>query len=47
MSWKSCYWHEKNDTYMAIYSNLYCEVDKWCMENLKDEDLEYYIKITD
>lgn len=47
MSWKSCYWHEKNNTYMAIYSNLYCEVDKWCMDNLKDEDLSYYIETTD
>ena len=47
MSWKSCSYYEKNDEYMVLYSNLYHEVDSWCMDNLKDDDLVYYLQTTD
>lgn len=47
MSWKSCAWYEKNDEYCVQYSNYYHKVDSWCMDNLKGEDLEYYLKWTD
>ena len=47
MSWKSCSYFGKNDELMVLYSNLYHEVDEWCMDNLKDDDLVYYIQTTD
>ena len=47
MSWKSCSYYEKNEEYMVLYSNLYHKVDSWCMDNLKDDDLVYYIQTTD
>lgn len=47
MSWKSCDWYGKNDDYCVLYSDYYHKVDSWCMDNLKGEDLEYYLKWTD
>ncbi len=47
MSWKSCSWYGKNESYMNLYSELYHEVDSWCMDNLKNSDLIYYIDTTD
>ncbi len=47
MSWKSCFYFRKNEEFMVLYSNLYHEVDEWCMNNLNNEDLIYYINTTD
>ena len=47
MSWKSCSYFGKNDELMVLYSNLYHEVDEWCMNNLNNSDLIYYIDTTD
>lgn len=47
MSWKSCYYYDKNQEYMNLYSDLYHEVDNWCLNNLNEEDLIYYIQTTD
>ena len=47
MSWKSCSYFGKNDELMVLYSNLYHEVDEWCMNNLINSDLIYYIDTTD
>lgn len=47
MSWKSCYWWIKNDSYMQLYSDLYHKVDNWCLDNLRGSDLTYYLKTTD
>lgn len=48
MSWKACFYHNKrNEEAMLLYSRLYQTVDEWCMNNLKDKDLTYYIKTTD
>jgi hypothetical protein len=47
MSWKSCYYYDKNQEYMNLYSDLYHEVDNWCLDNLSEEDLIYYIQTTD
>ena len=46
MSWKSCHYYNKNEQYMKLYSNLYHDVDAWCMNNLKENDLVYYIQTT-
>lgn len=47
MSWKACFYHKENEEFMLIYSKLYHTIDEWCMNNLKDKDLDYYIKTTD
>lgn len=30
-----------------LYCKLYYELDDWCLNNLHDSELEYYIKTTD
>jgi hypothetical protein len=47
MSWKSCHHYTNNYSYSILYADLYHKVDNWCLDNLKGEDLEYYLKTTD
>lgn len=47
LNWKIWRWHEVNDKYAKLYDRLWRQVDEWCIENLKDEALEYYYKTTD
>lgn len=45
---KIWYWYDKgNIEYSKLYDKLWRELDEWCMDNLKGEDLEYYIQTTD
>lgn len=39
--------YEKNPTYGQTYDKLWRKVDDWAYENLKDDDLQYYLKTTD
>ena len=47
MSWKACCYYKKDEKFMGVYSKLYQTIDEWCMNNLKDKDLKYYIETTD
>lgn len=47
LNWKIWRWHEVNDEYAKLYDRLWRQLDGWCIENLKDEALEYYYKTTD
>ena len=47
LNWKIWRWHNVNDEYARLYDKLWRQVDEWCIENLKEEDLEYYYKTTD
>lgn len=47
LNWKIWRWYEKNDEYTKVYDKLWRELDKWCVDNLKGEELEYYYKTTD
>lgn len=38
---------ERNPSYAQTYDRLWREVDDWAYENLKDDDLQYYLKTTD
>ena len=44
---KIWYWYKKNDEYAELYNKLWMELDEWCLDNLKGDDLEYYIQTTD
>ena len=47
MSWKS-FEHSETDVKKAIlYSELYEQADAYAMNNLKGDELKYYIKTTD
>ena len=47
LNWKIFRWFGHNDEYAQLYDRLWKELDAWCMENLKGEDLEYFIDTTD
>lgn len=45
---KIWYWYDNgNLEYSKLYDKLWCELDEWCLDNLKGKDLEYYIQTTD
>lgn len=48
LNWKIWQHYEKqNETLTKVYDELWKEADAWCMDNLKDKDLEYYLRTTD
>ena len=47
LNWKIWWWHGKNEEYAKLYDRLWREIDEWCIDNLKGEELEYYYKTTD
>lgn len=47
LNWKIWRWYEVNDEYSRLYDKLWRELDQWCIDNLKGEELKYYYKTTD
>jgi len=48
LNWKIWYHHDSGNESMArLYDELWKEADEWCMDNLKDEDLKYFLRTTD
>lgn len=47
LNWKIWRWSRFNHDYAEIYDTLWRECDGWCIDNLKEEELEYYYKTTD
>ena len=47
LNWKIWRWHEHNAEYAQLYNELWQKTDQWCMNNLKGDDLTYYIQTTD
>lgn len=47
INWKMWRWSETNPELSMVYQKIWEELDAWCMDNLKNKELEYYLKITD
>ena len=48
LNWKSWEHYDKgNEEYTYLYSELFHLVDDWCLENLKGDDVKYYLRTTD
>ena len=47
LNWRIWYWHGKDEKYEALYDKLWWETHQWCSENLKDDDLTYYVQTVD
>lgn len=47
LNWKIHQHHPQNMALAQLYDRLWKETDEWAMENLKDEDLSYYLETTD
>lgn len=39
--------YEKNEPMARVYDELWRKCCDWCLNNLKGDDLEYYLRITD
>jgi len=47
LNWKIWRWHEHNNEYAQLYNELWEKTDQWCLNNLKGQDLTYYVQTTD
>jgi hypothetical protein len=47
MNWKCWAWYRRDIKKSELYGNLYYELDDWCRNNLKGEELDYYYQTTD
>ena len=47
LNWKIFEHYGKNVALAELYDKLWRESDEWAMENLKGDDLTYYIRTTD
>ena len=47
LNWKCWEHYENNKTLARLYDTLWREIDGWCYDNLKGDDLSYYFRTTD
>lgn len=47
LNWKCWQHHEKNEAYSELYSDLFYEAREYAFDNLKGEELTYFIRTTD
>lgn len=47
LNWKCWRWYEVKDDYSKLYTELFHKLDEWIFNNLREEELEYYIRTTD
>lgn len=47
LNWQIWQLYETNEKLARVYNTLWQEMDAWCMNNLKGDDLTYYIRTTD
>lgn len=46
---EKCWYHygRGNEDLSRLYADLYHELNDWCYDNLKGDDLDYYFRTTD
>lgn len=47
LNWKIFEHYQNNEVLAKIYNDLWEQADDYAFENLKDEELDYFIKTTD
>ena len=47
LNWKIWEHYGRNDKLARLYNELWGELDSWCVNNLKDEALDYFYYTTD
>lgn len=40
-------WYEKDENIAKLYNELWIEADEYALDNLKDDELNYFIRTTD
>lgn len=47
LNWKIYEHYKNNNTYAKLYNDLWSEADRYAVDNLKDEEANYFYDITD
>lgn len=47
LNWKSWEHHEENGSLSELYTELFEKADQYAIENLKDDELTYFLQTTD
>lgn len=47
LNWKMWDWSEKNEQVGLLYSELWETADSYAMENLKGEEKDFFLRVTD
>ena len=47
LNWKIWQHYEKNEPLARVYNELWEQADEYACENLKDEEAEYFFRVTD
>lgn len=47
LNWKIWQWYETRESYAEVYNDLWEKADQYAMENLHDEEMNYFINTTD
>jgi hypothetical protein len=47
LNWSIWKWYSKNDTIAKLYQDLWEEADSYAMENLKNDELLFFLRVTD
>lgn len=47
LNWKIWQHYKSKASYAALYTKLYDEAKGYALENLKDEELQYFYRVTD
>lgn len=46
-NWKTWEHHGHNEQYAKLYNSLWEQADAYAMDNLKDEEIQYFLRTTD
>lgn len=47
LNWKIWQWYEQNDSYAKLYDALWKKADQYAAENLKGDELKYFLETID
>lgn len=47
LNWKIWRWYESNEQLARVYNELWKKADSYAMDNLKDDELKYFLRVTD
>lgn len=47
LNWKCWQYAKENPTYSSLYADLFYKARDWALDNLKGEDLTYFLRTTD
>ena len=47
LNWKIWQHYEKNETYAKLYNELWIKADNYGLDNLKGDELDYFIRTLD